>query len=175
MRKTNQKNTVTVRVKCSGSLTLEKEHQWSDRSGAVLLIYFNITVSTHSLLFKLCKSLSFFLVVFQKSSTAIPIRGCLGIRVYSVPSWASDCYVRLSVTHTHTWLHMHAHRAQTHTWAPLCYNETHTEDTNRLWQQTNNTFSHVPHLLFSHITPSLLPHVTLKHASNTNDKKTRCV
>lgn len=55
------------------------------------------------------------------------------------------------------------------------YNETQTEDTNKLWQPTNNTFSHVPHLLFSHITPSLLPPVTLKYMSNTDSHKIFCL
>lgn len=109
--------------------------------------------------------LLFFLAVFQTASSLSPIKRHPGIYLYSVPSWVTDCYVRLSVTHTHT---------RTNTMLQF-YNETQTEDTNKLWQPTNNTFSHVPHLLFSHITPSLLPPVTLKYMSNTDSHKIFCL
>lgn len=135
---------------------------------AVMLIYLNISVSAHLWLFRLCKSsplITFFLAVFQTASSLSPIKRHPGIYLYSVPSWATDCYVRLSVTHTHT---------RTNTMLQF-YNETQTEDTNKLWQPTNNTFSHVPHLLFSHITPSLLPPVTLKYMSNTDSHKIFCL
>lgn len=135
---------------------------------AVMLIYLNISVSAHLWLFRLCKSsplITFFLAVFQTASSLSPIKRHPGIYLYSVPSWATDCYVRLSVTHTHT---------RTNTMLQF-YNETQTEDTNKLWQLTNNTFSHVPHLLFSHITPSLLPPVTLKYMSNTDSHKIFCL
>lgn len=46
--------------------------------------------------------LLFFLAVFQTASSLSPIKRHPGIYLYSVPSWATDCYVRLSVTHTHT-------------------------------------------------------------------------
>lgn len=59
-------------------------------------------------------SLITFLVVFQKTSTLEPIKGCPGIHLYSVPSWASDCYVRLSVTHTHKHTCMHTVLIHTH-------------------------------------------------------------
>lgn len=138
---------------------------------AVMLIYLNISVSAHLWLFRLCKSSPlitfFFLAVFQTASSLSPIKRHPGIYLYSVPSWATDCYVRLSVTHTHT-------HTRTNTMLQF-YNETQTEDTNKLWQPTNNTFSHVPHLLFSHITPSLLPPVTLKYMSNTDSHKIFCL
>lgn len=72
---------------------------------AVMLIYLNISVSAHLWLFRLCKSsplITFFLAVFQTASSLSPIKRHPGIYLYSVPSWATDCYVRLSVTHTHT-------------------------------------------------------------------------
>lgn len=100
-----------------------------------------------------------FLVVFQ-SAQWIQLKGISGF-ICTVPSppcsWATGCYARpMCDTYIHT--HENNTKVHAHTKVPLRYNET--GDTNKPWQQPNNTFSHVLHLLFSHIAPSLLPVVT---------------
>lgn len=136
---------------------------------AVMLIYLNISVSAHLWLFRLCKSsplITFFFscvpdgLLTQSNKKA---SWDLSVRCPQLSNWLL-CKTKCD-THTHT---------RTNTMLQF-YNETQTEDTNKLWQPTNNTFSHVPHLLFSHITPSLLPPVTLKYMSNTDSHKIFCL